>query len=335
MLRVGLIGFGYWGPNLARNFSANPDCQLVRIADKDPARQRQVQQLYKNCEVVSDTRLITKAKDVDIVVIATPVSTHYELAREALLNGKQVWIEKPVCASVEEANELVELQARKKATVMVDHTFLFTGAVLKIKELISKHELGDLYYYDSVRINLGLFQHDVNVIWDLATHDLSIMDFLLGPKAQAVSAVGSEHFDRKLADIGYLTVYYGKNLIAHFHVNWLSPVKIRRTIIGGGKKMLAWNDLDQEETIKIYDRGVDIKSKEGTYTVLPEYRIGQMYAPVIRRVEALSSEVSYFIECIKNKITPHNDLQAGIRVLKILEAADKSLRKKGSPIKLA
>lgn len=331
-LRVGLIGYGYWGPNLARNFSYNPDCKLVRITDLDANRRQLAQENYPACEVVPDAQLITRAKDIDIVAVATPVFTHLKLTKDALEHGKHVLVEKPIASSVNEAMEIYELSERKKLIVVVDHTFLFTDAVIKIKELINNNELGDLYYYDSTRINLGLFQHDVNVIWDLAVHDLAIMDFLLGPCARAVSAVGSEHFGRTFVDVAYLTVYYDNNLIAHFHVNWLSPVKIRKTIVGASKKMLVWNHLEPEETIKVYDRGVEIKTKDGVYNALPEYRTGAMYSPVIKRTEALETEISYFLNCIKTSTRPHNDALAGMRVVRILEAANKSLEGRGVPI---
>ncbi len=333
-LRVGLIGYGYWGPNLARNFNYNPDCRLVRIADLDEKRRQLAQEHYPSCEVVSDGQLITRAKDIDVVAVATPVFTHLKLTRDALEHGKHVLVEKPIASSAKEALEIHELAERKRLVVMVDHTFLFTDAVIKIKELIDNNELGDLYYYDSVRVNLGLFQHDVNVIWDLAVHDLAIMDFLLGPRARAVSAVGSEHFGRTFVDVAYLTVYYDNNLIAHFHVNWLSPVKIRKTIVGASKKMLVWNHLEPEETIKVYDKGVEIKTKDVVYSALPEYRIGAMYSPVIKRTEALKTEISYFLNCIKSSTRPHNDALAGMRVVKILEAADRSLKGQGAPIAL-
>ena len=326
MFNVGLVGYGYWGPNLARNFDGNKDCKLTRIADMSDKRRTLAASAFPHTDVVEDAEAVVAAKDIDLVVIATPVFTHFELAKAALENGKHVWVEKPMTSTSAEARELTELAAKNNLTLMVDHTFLFTGAVTKMKELVDSGELGDLYYYDSVRINLGLFQHDCNVIWDLAPHDLSIMDYLLGPKAQAVQAVGSQHFDTGFEDVAYATVFYENNLIAHFHLNWMSPVKIRKTVIGGSKKMLVWDDLDPEEKIKIYDKGMDVTTREGVYRVLAVPRIGDMMAPIVNHTEALRTEVEYFLECIDSGATPFNDGEAGSRVVAILEATDKSLK---------
>jgi predicted dehydrogenase len=289
MIRAGLIGYGYWGPNLARNLNGRKDIKLVRIAEMKDSRAQLAQQHFPAVDVVSDAAKVTQATDIDLVVIATPVFTHYEFAKSALENGKHVWVEKPMTSTSAQAKELVDLAASKKLVLMVDHTFLFTGAVKTIKDLIDTGELGDLYYYDSVRINLGLFQHDVNVIWDLAPHDFSIMDYLLGPAAQAVSAHGVGHFDTGLEDVAYVSVFYPNNLIAHFHVNWLSPVKLRRAVVGGSKKMLVWDDLNPEERIKVYDKGMEVQTQEGLYRVLATPRIGAMHAPIVPSIEALST----------------------------------------------
>jgi predicted dehydrogenase len=333
MLNVGLIGYGYWGPNLARNFDRRSYCRLAQISDMSEKRRALAQAAFPHTRVVADDGVLTAA-DIDVVVIATPVFTHYELAKKALLHGKHVWLEKPMTSNSAQARELVDLAESRGLTLMVDHTFLFTGAVQKMKELIDAGELGDLYYYDSVRINLGLFQHDVNVIWDLAPHDLSIMDYLLGPSAHAVSAQGCDHFNTGLQDVAYVNVFYGKNLMAHFNLNWLSPVKIRRTIVGGAKKMLVWDDISQEEKIKIYDKGMDVTTREGVYRVLATPRIGDMTAPVVSNAEALSTEVEYFFSCIREKTRPVNDGQAGLRVVTILEATDRSLREGGKIVEL-
>lgn len=333
-LNIGIIGFGYWGPNLARNFNAHPDCTLKRLADKNPNRQSAAQKIYPYTEIVSDARAITRALDIDVVVIATPVSSHFALAKDALLNGKHVWIEKPITSTSREARELEVLAKKKKKIILVDHTFLFSGAVTKMKEMIQKKALGDIYYYDSVRVNLGLFQHDVNVLWDLAAHDLSILDFLLGKEIKGVSAVGAKHCIGAQEDVAYLTVYYKNNLIAHFHVNWLSPVKIRKTIIGGSKKMVVWNDLDPDEVLKVYDKGIHLQKGEGVYKMLPKYRVGEMFAPVVSQKEALKTETEYFIDCIKHSKKPHNDAEAGARVVRLLEAANQSLKKSGVLVRL-
>ena len=250
------------------------------------------------------------------------------------MNGKHVFVEKPFTVKSSQAEELISLASKKKLIIMVDHTFLFTDAVRKIKEVINQNVLGDLYYYDSTRINLGLFQHDVNIIWDLAPHDLSIMDFVLKEKPIAISALGISHFNKKLEDTAYIVVHFNNNMIAHFNMNWLSPVKVRTTLIGGKKKMLVWNDLETDEKIKIYDKGVIVKNTESIYNLLVEYRSGDMYSPRINQVEALKNETEYFIKCIENSHVPINDGYSGLRIVKMLEAADKSLKLSGRKIKL-
>lgn len=333
MLNVGLIGYGYWGPNLARNFDRRSGCRLAQISDMSESRRALAKASYPHADVVSDDSILTSS-EIDIIVIATPVFTHYDLAKKALLNGKHVWLEKPMTSNSDQARELVDLSESRGLTLIVDHTFLFTGAVQKMKELVDTGELGDLYYYDSVRINLGLFQHDINVIWDLAPHDLSIMDHLLGPSARAVSAQGTDHFNTGLEDVAYVNVFYDNSLMAHFSLNWLSPVKIRRTIVGGAKKMLVWDDVSQEEKIKIYNKGMEVTTREGVYRVLATPRVGEMTAPVVSNVEALANEVDHFLTCIEEKKPPINNGQAGQRVVSILEATDKSLRAGGKIIEL-
>lgn len=333
MIRVGLIGYGYWGRNLARNFNAHPGFDLVRIADISDDHCAQAKEMYPHTEVVNNPG-ITEDPDLDAIVVSTPVFTHYELARKALLNGKHVWVEKPMTSTSEQAKELIDLADARDLILMVDHTFLFTGPVQSMKTLIDDGELGDLYYYDSVRVNLGIFQHDINVIWDLAPHDFSIMDYLLGPTARSVSAHGRDHFSTGLEDVAYVSVFYENNLMAHFHLNWLSPVKIRRTVVGGSRRMLMWDDLNQEEKLKVYDKGMEVTTREGMYRVLATPRFGVMHAPVVPNTEALKSEVGYFHECIENGERPHNDGVAGLRVVKMLEATDRSLREDGKVIEL-
>jgi len=244
-----------------------------------------------------------------------------------------VFVEKPFTSTSAQAEELIELAARKNLTIMVDHTFLFTGAVRKIQELIKKGVLGDLYYYDSVRVNLGLFQHDVNVIWDLAPHDLSIMDFLIAQQAEAIVATGERHLNGH-EDIAFITIYFPQSIIAHINVNWLSPVKVRTTLIGGQKKMLVWNDLEADEKIKVYDKGVEITSPDGVRQLLVNYRSGDMWSPQLEQIEALRSELGYFADCIENGKTPINDGPAGLRVVRMLEAAEKSIAKRGELVRL-
>lgn len=333
MLRTGLVGYGYWGPNLARNFNAHPAFDLVRIADMSENQRKRAAAAFPQVETVAEPSVV-RDPDIDVVVIATPVFTHFDLAKEALLNGKHVWVEKPMTSTSAQARELADLAEKQNRTLIVDHTFLFTGAVRMMKDLIDKDELGKLYYFDSVRINLGLFQHDVNVVWDLAPHDFSIMDYLLGPKALAVSAHGRGHFDTGLEDVAYVSVFYPDNLIAHFHVNWLSPVKIRRTVMGGAKKMLVWDDLNREEQIKIYDKGMEVQTQEGLYRVLATPRNGAMHAPIVPALEALKTEVDYFAECINAGTQPHNGARAGARVVELLEATDRSLKENGKMIEI-
>jgi predicted dehydrogenase len=268
------------------------------------------------------------------VAIATPVFTHYELAKMAILEGKSIFVEKPFTYTVAEAEELISLAQQKNRKIMVDHTFLYTGAVRKIKQLIEDQVLGDLYYFDSVRVNLGLFQHDVNVVWDLAPHDISIMHYLIGDKPQAVLAAGAEHFGRKLEDIAYLTIYYPRNVIAHISVNWLSPVKVRTTLIGGKKKMLVWNDLEPDQKIQIYDKGVDVRTKEGQYSLLVDYRSGDMWAPKIEQTEALRLMAEKFVDYVCNGGTVVNDGAAGLNVVKMLTAANESMSNKSKTVYL-
>jgi len=263
------------------------------------------------------------------VAIVTPVWTHFALAKSALENGKHVFLEKPLTSTTEQAEELIELAERKNLKLMVDHTFLFSGPVMKIRQLVDSGALGKLYYFDSTRVNLGLFQHDVNVIWDLAPHDLSVMDHIILEKPEAVVATGGRHLNG-LADVAFITVYFPGTVIAHVNVNWLSPVKVRTTLIGGEQKMLVWNDLDNDEKIRVYDKGVKITSKEDLdRELLVSYRSGDIWAPKIEQTEPLRVELEYFIDCIVSNRTPFNDGVAGLRVVKLLEAADQSLQKRG------
>ncbi len=271
--------------------------------------------------------------EIDAIAVVTPVWTHYELAKAALENGKHIFVEKPFTSTAAQAEELIDLAARKNLKIMVDHTFLFTGAVKKIKQLLDDDALGKLYYYDSTRVNLGLFQHDVNVIWDLAPHDLSIMDHLIQESPEAIVATGQTHLNGH-EDVAFITLYFPDKLIAHINVNWLSPVKVRTTLIGGEKKMLVWNDLEADEKIKVYDKGVSVTSREGLYDLLVNYRSGDMWAPQIEQVEALHRELAYFVDCIVKDEIPTNDGKAGLRVVKMLEAASESLRQRGALVYL-
>lgn len=332
MINLGVIGYGYWGPNVARNISACSGAKLAAICDTDESRLKIAKAAYPSADIYSNPYDLISANETRAVAIVTPVISHYELAKVALMCGKHVFIEKPFTATARQAEELIDLARKNGLIIMVDHTFLFTGAVNKIREVIDSGELGNLFFYDSVRVNLGLFQHDINVVWDLAPHDFSIMNFLIDKNPVAVSAHGSEHFNQGREDVAYIVVHFDNGFIAHFHCNWLSPVKIRRTLISGDKKMLVWDDLVADEKLKIYDRGVDFKSTNGLHKLLVSYRSGDMYAPKISSTEALKLEAGYFLECVEKGIDPFNNGEAGLKVVKMLEATDQSLKKSGEKI---
>src|SRR6202040_4024927 len=282
VVRMGVIGYGYWGPNIVRNFHGQERSRVVAICDKTPKSLQRARQAYPEIRAVHDCNDILSATDIDAIAIVTPVWTHYELAKIALENGKHVFVEKPFTCTTTQAEELIELAERKKLKIMVEHTFLFTGAVKRIKEFIDNGTLGDLYYYDSTRVNLGLFQHDVNVLWDLAVHDLSIMDAILGRKPTAVAATGISNVPGRPINPGYLPCFFEGNLLAHFHVNWLAPVKIRRTLIGGDAQMIVYDDLEPSEKVKIYDRGITVDApSEAVYELMVGYRVGDMWAPQV------------------------------------------------------
>lgn len=333
MIRVGVIGYGYWGPNIVRNLHGLSSARVEMVCDKCASALVRAGKAFPGLRTASDASEVLRSPDVDAVAIVTPVWTHYELAKMALENGKHVFIEKPFTSNSAQAKELIELATRKKLTIMVDHTFLFTGAVRKIRELTQSGVLGDLYYYDSLRVNLGLFQHDVSVIWDLAPHDLSIMDYVIQGDPQAVVATGEKHLNG-VEDVAFMTIYFPRNVIAHINVNWLSPVKIRTTLIGGQKKMVVWNDLVSDEKLRVYDKGVQITSGDGIRDLLVSYRTGDMWAPQLESVEALHAELEYFADCVARSKAPFNDGEAGLRVVRMLEAAESSIRGKGELVRL-
>jgi len=333
MIRVGVIGYGYWGPNIVRNLVGLDSTSVEMVCDLSPKALGRLRKAFPSIATCTDPSEILNSPAIDAVAVITPVWTHYELAKKALENGKHVFVEKPFTSNARQAEELIELAARKKLTIMVDHTFLFTGAVRKIVELTESGSLGDLYYYDSLRVNLGLFQHDVSVIWDLAPHDLAIMDHVIKREAEAVVATGERHLNG-VEDVAFMTIYYPGNVIAHINVNWLSPVKIRMTMIGGQKKMLVWNDLVADEKIRVYDRGVEITSGEGIHEMLVSYRTGDMWAPQVPQLEALHVELDYFAKCIAERKTPINDGMAGLRIVRMLEAAESSIQKRGELVRL-
>ena len=333
VVNFGAIGYGYWGPNVVRNIVGLDTARMVAISDCSAAARARAEKAMQGTRITSDAKDVITAPDVDVVAIVTPVWTHFELAKAALENGKHVFVEKPFTCNTAQAEELINLAARKNLQIMVDHTFLFTGAVRKMKQLLQEDALGKLYYYDSTRVNLGLFQHDVNVIWDLAPHDLSIMDYLIEGDAEQIVATGQTHLNGH-EDVAFITLYFPNEVIAHINVNWLSPVKIRMTLIGGQKKMVVWNDLVADEKIRVYDKGVQIASGEGLRDLLVSYRTGDMWAPQVEQLEALHVELDYFADCITNSKVPFNDGHAGLRVVRMLEAAEASIQKRGEFIRL-
>jgi predicted dehydrogenase len=332
-MNFGVIGYGYWGPNIVRNLTSLEGSQVLAIAEISPSARKRAQAAYPALSVTAEAWDVISSPKIDAVAVVTPVWTHYDLAKAALENGKHVFVEKPFTSNTAQAEELINLAQQKNLTIMVDHTFLFTGAVKKISQLIDTGTLGKLYYYDATRVNLGLFQHDINVLWDLAPHDLSIMDHLIKTSPEAIVATGQKHLNGH-EDVAYMTLYFPEKVIAHVNVNWLSPVKVRTTLMGGEKRMLVWNDLEADEKVKVYDKGVDVTNREGVYDLLVNYRSGDMWSPQLEQVEALRQELSYFVECISSGKQPINDGCAGLRVVKMLEAASESLSKKGSLVYL-
>jgi predicted dehydrogenase len=335
-VRVGVIGYGYWGPNIVRNFVEARGAQVTMVSDRRPQRLAQVQQRYSCATVTTDCNEVFQDPNIDAVAIITPVSTHFDLAMEALKAGKHVLVTKPMTATSEQAIQLIEKADEVGRVLMVDHTFLYTGAVRKIKELVDTGALGRLYYFDSTRVNLGLFQHDVNVLWDLAVHDLSIMDYVIGQTPIAVAASGMAHVPGQPVNMAYLTCYFENNVLAHHHVNWLAPVKVRRTLIGGDRRMIVYDDLEPSEKVKVYDKGITVAeaSTEQVYESLVGYRTGDMWAPQVSLTEGLLTEAEHFVDCVRQGRRPLTDGHAGLRLLRILEAATKSLALRGQPVEI-
>lgn len=335
MIGIGVIGYGYWGPNLVRNFVEGAETKVIAVADFRQERLALAKRRHPAVETTTDYRDLLTNPEIDAIVISTPVSTHFPLAMEALQAGKHVLVEKPMTTSSEDALRLIDEAYRRDLVLMVDHTFVYTGAVRKVRDLIQKGSVGDVYYYDSTRINLGLFQQDVDVIWDLAVHDLSIMEYILPESPIAVSATGLGHVTGASENIAYVTAFYQSPLIAHLNVNWLSPLKVRRTLIGGSKQMIVYDDIENSEKVRVYDKGITIKNgAESLYKVLVSYRSGDMYAPQIDVTEALRIEVQHFADCIINKKTPITDGLAGLRVVGVLEAATRSMKDRGRSVQL-
>ena len=335
MIGIGVIGYGYWGPNLVRNFAECQGAAVRMVCDLRPAQLEKVQRRYPGVRVTTNPADVWNDPEVDAVVVATPVDRHFELAMASLQAGKHVLVEKPMTSTSEQANRLIDEAAKRRLVLMVDHTFVYTGAVRKMRELLETGELGDVYYYDSVRVNLGLFQHDVNVLWDLAVHDLSIMDFVLQQQPVAVSATGFAHVQGRPENIAYMTMFFDGSLIAHVNVNWLSPVKVRRTLLGGSRRMVVFDDLEASEKIKVYDRGISLNpSQENVYQMLIGYRAGDMWAPQIAVSEALTVEAAHFVACIRDGAQPITGGEAGLHVVRLLEAATESMAKQGQLVTL-
>lgn len=331
---IGIVGAGYWGPNLIRNFVEAPGSRVVSVCDLRADRLAKIGARYPTVKTTTDYRDLLGDPEVDAIVVATPIATHYELALLALWAGKHVLVEKPLATKAVHAQHLVEEAARRRLVLMVDHTFVYSGAVRKIRELVSEGVLGPIYYYDSVRINLGLVQRDVNVLWDLAVHDLSIMDYVLGLQPRAISATGACHVGN-VEDVAYLTCYFDHNVIAHFHVSWLSPVKVRRTLIGGANRMIAYDDVEPSEKVKVYDRGVTMNNgHDGLYNLMVGYRMGDTWAPQLNTAEALQVEVQHFLECITHNREPITNGEVGLRVVHMLEVATRSLAVRSQPLDL-
>jgi predicted dehydrogenase len=335
MIKLGIVGYGYWGPNLVRNFSETPNARVLAVSDLRAERLALVQTRYPGVQTTTNLGDLLIDSHIDAVVVATPVSSHFELAIQALRAGKHVLVEKPLAATVEQCLRLIEEADRRHLVLMVDHTFIYTGAVRKIQELVTSDGVGDIYYYDSVRVNLGLFQHDVNVIWDLAVHDLSIMDYVLPVQPCAVTAAGMMHVPGEPANIAYLTLFFETSMIAHINVNWLAPVKVRRTLIGGSQKMIVYDDLEPSEKVKVYDKGIKVNNgPESLYKMLIGYRTGDMWAPQLDMTEALRMEAAHFVQCVERGERPITDGKRGLEVVNILETATQSMLQKGRLVEI-
>ncbi len=334
MIGIAIVGYGYWGPNILRNFCETDGARVVACCDRDTERLALVRMKYPIIRTTTDYSDVLADPTIDAVAIATPVATHYDLARRAIEQGRHVLVEKPLTTSVAESEHLVDLADKHRVTLMVNHTFIYTGAVRKMKELVAAGTLGDLYYFDSVRINLGLVQRDVNVLWDLAPHDIAILDHLVDQPPVSVCANGACHLGTRMESVAYLSVYFDNGLIAHFHNNWLAPVKIRTVIVGGSKKMILYDDMEPSEKIKVYDRGVELADPEGIHRALISYRLGDMWAPRLDGTEALRLVVAEFIRTASTGAHPITDGVNGLNVVRILEAAEMSIKHRGREVKL-
>ncbi len=324
MINIGVIGLGYWGPNLVRNFQEVASCRVTMACDSREDRQRALQRRYPAVAMTGDAREVIESPNVDAVAIATPVATHFALAQSALLNGKHVLLEKPMAASVREAEELVALAQAKGCVLMVGYTFVYASSIRHIRDLVCSGQIGNVQYFDSVRVNLGIFRRDVNVVWDLAAHDISILRYLVVHEPERVSVVARDYNQIGLESVAYITLEYPQHLIGHIHVSWLSPVKIRRMLIGGSSKMIVFDDLEPSEKVRVYDCGVEFSG--GIDDPLhPTYRLGEVRIPRLDQREPLLVEVEHFVECITKATAPLTDGAFGLGVLRVLEACTRAL----------
>ena len=335
LVGIGVIGYGYWGPNLVRNFSTSESTRVFGVSDLDPAKLATCRRLYPEIATTSDFRDLLQNPKIDAVAIATPVHTHYDLALAALKAGKHVFVEKPLAPTADQVRRLIDEADRRNLTLMVDHTFLYTPAVQKMRELLREGALGDIYYYDSIRSSLGLFQSDVNVIWDLAVHDVSIIRYILDEEPVTVSATGSSHVAGSPENMAHITLFFNSSCVAHVSVNWLSPIKVRKTFIGGSRKMIVYDDVEPTEKIKVYDKGITLNgSADNAHQLRIGYRAGDMWAPHISAKEALQTEVEHFVDCLRNGKTPISSGASGLHVVEVLEAASRSIAEQGRPVRL-
>jgi predicted dehydrogenase len=332
-IAVAVVGYGYWGPNLARAFAETDGCRVAAVVDAAPAALARAAKRHPTARMLTDWRDVLADPDIDAVAIATPVRTHFEIAHAALKSGRHVLVEKPMTETSQQGQALIEAAEQRGLTLMVDHTFVYAPAVQKMKQLVAADDLGEIYYYDSTRINLGLFQRDVNVIWDLAVHDLAILQYVLGSAPTAISANGVSHVHGAPENMAHLTLYLESGAVAHLNVNWLAPLKVRQVLVGGSRKMIVWNDLEVSEKIKVYDRGVSLTDDvEALYSMLVSYRIGDMWAPHLSTAEPLVTEAAHFVDCVATGARPTTDGHLGLQVVEMLEAATRSMKLRGHPV---
>lgn len=335
-INIAIVGYGYWGPNIVRNFQEVDGVRLVACCDSRQERLDRIHEKYPAVKTTSNLDDLLNDPIIDAIVIATPTTTHFSLAKKILESGKHVWIEKPMTQTAEQAKILLEIALKKKKIIHVDHIFIYTEAVSAIKKMLDRGELGSLYYFDSVRINLGLFQHDINVVWDLAPHDISIMLYLLNECPKSVSVFANSHVVKGLEDTAYLSFQFESGKSAHIHVSWLSPVKIRRLIIAGSKKMILYDDLEGSDKVKVYDKGLsfDKKPKHMSTDSGYQYRTGDIFTPAIPNKEALLTECEEFAKAIRTHKSTRTTGEEGLRVVKILEAASLSMKNNGAVTKI-